>query len=443
MRNYNKNSVNRILNLLNQFTEGKIVNLDKTSRENPYIFHYYTEIIRYWSKMNFIFQKTLRSLKSEDLSQYERAKYIYITFRVIEENASINKIKKELDLSNNQKTKLLQFIGKLKTFSWKRALSGKSKREKLSIKEAIPTFVIDRLLPVMSFEFLKENVKSMNRYLDYNNFIRIIDLKNQLIKDKFVNNLEKELKTFNIPIKQDQEIPELFFIPFDSKSIILKSKSYKSRNLIFQDKGSVAVVKVLSPQPCEFICDMCAAPGNKTNLIVQDSLNQARIIAGEFLTARAYEMAKFINQNDIINIHLINTDSIQFPLRFGYQFDRVLLDAPCTGSGTFVTNPELKWRQNWDFLYQNLTLQEKLIRSGLRLLKPNGAFVYSTCSLYPEEGELQIIKFMDQLEPLKLPEWFSKSYKINNKITRGTGRLFPSIHHTHGFFIGKFKKKEV
>ena len=443
MRNQNKIPIIKILNLLNQFIEGKIVNLDNINRENPYIFHYHTEIIRYWSKLNFIFQKTLRSLNSDDLSQKERSKYIYITYRVIEENASINNIERDFDLSRNQESKILQFISKLKTFSWKRALRSKSKRERLSIEEAIPTFVIDRLLPVMSFEFLKENVKSMNKFHDYNNFIHITNFRKQTPKDKIFEDLEKEIKTFDIPIKRDQDITELFSIPHDKKSIILRSKSYKSGKIIFQDKGSVAVVKVLSPQPDEFIFDMCAAPGNKTSIIAQDTLNQARIIAGEFLPVRAYVMAKQIKQNNFKNIHLINTDSIQFPLQFENQFDRVLLDAPCTGSGTFVTNPELKWRQNWDFLYQNIILQEKLIRSSLRLLKPNGIFVYSTCSLYPEEGEMQILKFIDQLEPFKLPEWLSPSYEIKDFIIHGTGRLFPSIHHTHGFFIGKFKKKET
>ena len=68
--------------------------------------------------------------------------------------------------------------------------------------------------------------------------------------------------------------------------------------------------------------------------------------------------------------------------------------------------------------------------------------IYQECSLYPEEGEYQILDFMDRLEPLDIPKWFSPSYKIDNKTIQGTGRLFPSVHHTQGFFIGKFKKKE-
>jgi len=81
--------------------------------------------------------------------------------------------------------------------------------------------------------------------------------------------------------------------------------------------------------------------------------------------------------------------------------------------------------------------------TALKILKPGGILVYSTCSLYPEEGEYIIMNFQDYLEPQNLPKWFSPSYNIEGSVLPGTGRLFPSIHHTQGFFIGKFKKKEI
>jgi len=88
-----------------------------------------------------------------------------------------------------------------------------------------------------------------------------------------------------------------------------------------------------------------------------------------------------------------------------------------------------------------MILQRKLLESGINLLKPGGTLAYSTCSLYAEEGELQILEYLDRLKPIDLPNWISPSYKINNEIINGTGRIFPSIHHSNGFFIGIFKKK--
>ena len=96
--------------MLNQFIEGEIVNLDKISREDPKIFHYYTEIIRYWSKLNFIFQKTLRSLKFLDIPQNQLPKYIYTLYRKMQENTPEKNIINELNLSISQDLKLIQFL---------------------------------------------------------------------------------------------------------------------------------------------------------------------------------------------------------------------------------------------------------------------------------------------------------------------------------------------
>jgi 16S rRNA (cytosine967-C5)-methyltransferase len=86
-------------------------------------------------------------------------------------------------------------------------------------------------------------------------------------------------------------------------------------------------------------------------------------------------------------------------------------------------------------------LQEKLLKSAIDLLKPSGILVYSTCSLYPEEGELQVVKILNKCEPMEIPKWFSPSYKIDHQYIPGTGRLFPATQQTKGFFIAKFKKK--
>ena len=123
------------------------------------------------------------------------------------------------------------------------------------------------------------------------------------------------------------------------------------------------------------------------------------------------------------------------------MFDKILLDAPCTGSGTFSSHPELKWRQNHKFLNQNLFLQRNLIEKAFSMLKLGGILLYSTCSLYLEEGELQIDKVLDRFEIEKLPSWISPNYKINKTAISGAGRFFPVVHNTNGVFIAKLKKK--
>jgi len=376
--------------------------------------------------------------KSNEDKNYTNELLLLATYRLIFEKADTETIIKELC----QTDEIISFLKKLQTFSWKFALKGKSKLEKLSIKEAIPSFFIEHLLPVMNFDFLKENIRYMNQYTSQKNItFRINTLPNNSL-ESLTNLIEKDFNKNNIKFKQDTKIPFIFHTSLKNKRKILLSDWCKNGKLIFQDKASAVIIQLLSPQSGDFICDMCAAPGIKSSLIAQLTKNEARLICNDFNSKRLKLTKFFLNLLKVSNIFLINSDGTNFPVNLKTKFDRMLIDAPCTGSGTFLSNPELKWRQNPTFLHQNILFQERLLESGLKYLKPNGILIYSTCSLYPEEGELQIIKFEEALEPLTLPKWFSPSYKINNVELKGTGRLFPVIHKTQGFFVGKFKKKE-
>ncbi|MFX1391229.1 MAG: RsmB/NOP family class I SAM-dependent RNA methyltransferase [Promethearchaeota archaeon] len=403
-------------------------------RENTQVFHYYKEIVRFWSKLNFIVKKVIKNYES--LHNEVKAKFLYAAYRTFWENASERTIFQELKEIDKK------ILKKMKNFSWNKALARKDENEKLSILEAIPSFIVDHLLPVMDFDFLKKNIEYMNGYGDtIETTIRINNLNTDLNPESLLSNIKGTFDKNSIHYHMDDDIPDLLWVLVSQKNRIIKNSFYKKRNLLFHDKGSVAIVKILSPNSSNKIIDMCAAPGMKTALIAQEIDNKGKILAGEFLNDRAKMMKNLLSNLNIANTHIINTDSIIFPTRDYYNCDLILLDAPCTGSGSFLSNPELKWRQNYKFLNQNVTLQKKLLENALKLLKPNGILVYATCSLYPEEGEYQILDYIHELDPLDLPKWLSPSYKIKNKTLPGTGRLFPSTHHTQGFFIGKFKKK--
>ena len=433
--------------LLNQFLENESINISQNYWQDSKIVHYYREIVRYWSKLNYIYRKTLRALNPpEQIEKQNYLKCLYIVYRFFWENSSLDSVINELKLSAIEITQLNRFSRKLSKFSWKRAFDGKSAIEKFSIEEAIPTFLINHVLPVMDFDSLKNNVRQMNDFSEeMDSTIRVNTLSNQTFNNNHFNTIFEDFKKKEISLQKDDLFPELYHVSNYKKNVLIKSEWYKSGSLIFQDKASSAIVCILSPQPNDFVCDMCSAPGIKSSLIAQYTNNKCKIIALEFLTKRIYEAKSLLNHLNVLNTDLINADSIDFPIRFEIKFDKILLDAPCTGSGTFQANPELKWRQNERFLRQNVVLQKKLLESAITFLKPKGILVYSTCSLYPEEGEYQIVNFLDKLEPLSLPNWFSPSYTINNSMVPvpGTGRLFPSIHHTQGFFVGKFKKKDV
>ena len=439
MLNINQQTLNDLVKLLSKFVGRTSGTLSAKYRSNPQIVHYYYNIVRYWNKINYILKRRLNSTNKHLVSDSsDRAKYLIAIYRIVWEKATTLKIVEELNLTKQQ-SKLLNNV---EFFSWRQALKGKNEIERLSLELAIPSFLINKLLPVMSIKSIKENFEPSKNVEGSETFtFRTNDLWNEKSNQNLIDVILKDLEEHNISVKQDIHFSRLYHTNLKNKKKIILSKSYKDGKLVIQDKASFAVTHLLEPKANELICDMCAAPGIKTSIIAQLSQNQARIIASDFSTSRLTVMKQISKNLNVLNSHLINSDSIKIPVRFTNAFDKILLDAPCTGSGTFSTTPELKWRQNEGFLRQNVVLQYKLLKSALKLLKPSGILVYSTCSFYPEEGELQVLQILNHFKPMELPKWFSPSHKIDNQIILGTGRLFPATHQTKGFFIAKFKKK--
>jgi len=437
--NINQKVAEELIKLLTKFIERKPGTLSVKNRSNAELVHYYYEILRYWNKINFILKRKLKfTNESHVFNNFGTAKYLIAIYRIVWEKENVIKVGNELNFGSDE----LFSMKYLESFSWKQALFGKKEIERLSLEIAIPTFSLKKLAAVMDLETIRANIEQMDCKVGNGPlFFRVNDLQ---FDDNHQNSLDfilKDLKEQGISAKGDVHFPKVFYTELKNKKKILLNHLYKEGKIVIQDKASFAVTHLLEPQANELICDMCAAPGIKTSIIAQLSQNKAKIIANDFSKPRVLILRNILGKLNVLNTYLMNSDGIKLPVRFTDFFDKILLDAPCTGSGTFSTNPELKWRQNEGFLHQNVVLQEKLLKSAINMLKPSGTLVYSTCSLYPQEGEYQVLKIFTQLRPMELPEWFSSSYKIGNQQIPGTGRLFPATHHTKGFFIAKFKKK--
>ena len=406
---------------------------------NPYTKHYLMEIIRYKNKIQFILNKTLRSLKYREKNEILPENLLFYTiYAYFWEKKNLNRIENEIKplfLNKEQINNFQRFYEKLSNFNWEIALKGKTEIERLSIRKAIPTFFIKKLLPVMTLDEIKSNSEKMDIQARTGFFT--IRLNSEIDLDDF----KKNFNQLNLIL--DQNLSNVIHIPLKHKAKIIKSDFFRENKLIIQDKASIASVHLLDPQPKENICDLCAAPGIKTNLIAQISHNEAKIIALDFNWIRLKQMKNIMQDTALKNVQILQGDGLNPPIREKWNgfFDKILLDAPCTGSGTFSTHPELKWRQNQIFLNQNVLLQRNLLQKAFFMLKPGGILLYSTCSFYPDEGELQINKVLDKFEMEKLPTWISSSYKINDNTLDGAGRFFPTIHNTNGFFIAKLKKK--
>lgn len=165
----------------------------------------------------------------------------------------------------------------------------------------------------------------------------------------------------------------------------LQKPSAHMRNDRFMDIGAQAIVPLLGIEPHHRVLDVCAAPGNKTLHIAEFSKH---VVACDRTLARIRQVP--VGEK-------VQLDAAA-PLPFGPVFDRILVDAPCTGTGTLARNPEIKWRVTLAEIQRHAARQVQILTHALAALKPGGRLVYATCSLEQEENEEVVAHFAHRLQ---------------------------------------------
>ena len=214
-----------------------------------------------------------------------------------------------------------------------------------------------------------------------------------------------------------------------------------------QEAASMIPPVVLQPQPNEAILDMCASPGSKTTQIAQYMDNTGLLIANDYKGIRLAPLGINIQRCGITNAILTLMQGRFFK---NFQFDRILVDAPCSGTGTI--RKSLKTIRIWNpnMITKLAGEQKRLLDNAFQNLKPGGTIVYSTCSLEPEENEgvvdFLLGKYPDaRIENIELDirrttpiiEFNGKTY---SREVKKCLRLWPQDNDTEGFFVAKIKK---
>ena len=153
-----------------------------------------------------------------------------------------------------------------------------------------------------------------------------------------------------------------------------------------QEEVSQLPVRLMDLCPGQRVLDMCAAPGGKTAQIAFALGNRGTLIANDISNARIKALQGNLDRLGVVNVSTICSDAANWPAAAG-RFDRILVDVPCSGTGTLARNPEIKWRLRPDDLAELQARQRALLARALEVLVPGGILVYSTCSLEPEENE--------------------------------------------------------
>ena len=208
--------------------------------------------------------------------------------------------------------------------------------------------------------------------------------------------------------------------------------------IYIQDESSQLVAQVVNAQPGDRVLDVCAAPGGKTTLIAERASDEANVLAMDVSPRRLATIERTIQLHQLKSIKLMLGDA-SAPLPFDSEsFDRVLLDAPCSGTGTLRHNPEIRWRLTMDDIGRQAEQQTRFLQNAANVIKPGGLLVYSTCSVEFEENEDVIQNFLSANDEFK-----QVSVNANAELltTSGAVRTWPHRDGTDGFFVAALEKR--
>jgi len=226
-----------------------------------------------------------------------------------------------------------------------------------------------------------------------NVYLRVNTLKSSA--DKVIEALAKE----SIEAVAIENIPNALVLP--KRANIFKTKAFQAGWFEVQDAGSQAIGLFLSPKPGEIVVDACAGAGGKSLQIADLMHNKGRIISMDVEQWKLDELKKRAKRAGVhqINTRLIESATIQ---SMKESADRILLDVPCSGSGVFRRNPDAKWKLSPESYERTQKTQAEILENYAVMLKHGGSMVYSTCSVFPSENEVQVAQFLSKNPEFKL-----------------------------------------
>ena len=303
----------------------------------------------------------------------------------------------------------------------------------ISVLESHPLWLVQRWLKEMG-------VEETFKICKFDNQISSLTLRANTLKisrkDLIRKLEEKELKPLSATFSEEgillQDPPPTSELPF------MKEGLY-----IIQDEASQLVTSILDPKPGERILDACAAPGGKTTHMAQEMENRGEIYALDLSKGKLDLIEEMCQRLDIKIVKTTKGDAVKpLPIPQGVKFDRILADVPCSGFGTLRKNPDLKWRRGENDIQRLSEFQFSILSNLSTYVKEGGILIYSTCTVFHEENEDVVEKFLEGHPEFKidridevLPE------KWRSLIQNGYLKTFPPKNGMDGFFVARLRKE--
>ena len=313
-------------------------------------------------------------------------------------------------------------------------------------------------------ENLEWKEKFVERYSKLTDFEKFKEISLSFLRKSIrINTLKKSIEEVRLRLEKKWD---LIPVPWCKEGFWIKWKSNNGENsedrrdigntlehilgyIYVQESASMIPPIVLGPKPGEKILDMCAAPGSKTTQIAQMMKNKVILVANDITGDRLASLGINLMRSGVSNVVVTQMRGQRYR---GIEFDKILVDAPCSGTGTI--RKSLKTLKMWNpgMVKRLGVIQLRLLENAYTLLKPGGVIVYSTCTLEPDEDEGVISKFLDKYPDMKT-EKIKLNIKRGNPVLEFEGekynpgvknclRIWPQDNDTEGFFVAKLIKQQ-
>ena len=304
-------------------------------------------------------------------------------------------------------------------------------QERLAEEEAFPTWAVQRLWDAWGQTETESFCRASNRIAPLT--VRTNTLK--MDRESLMGRLRSE----GLSVSATSFSPEGIVLenpPPTPRIPLLEKGCYQ-----IQDEAAQLIAHLVDPRPGERVLDACAAPGAKTTHLGQLMANRGRIYAFDVSGVRLKRVREACRRMGVTNAAVLRRDSTQrVPLPDGQRFDAILLDAPCTGWGTIRRNPDIKWRTTPQGIKRLAETQRRMLQNMAGLLHEGGRIVYTTCTVYEDENERVVERFLEEnggyildrgKAVIPAPELFDE---------RGYFRTLPHRHGMDGFFAARLVK---
>ncbi|WP_456453483.1 RsmB/NOP family class I SAM-dependent RNA methyltransferase [Thermococcus sp.] len=398
---------------------------------------YVFEIEKWRAKIDFIADSVLKGSEMEDLDAYLanliRIGIFEMKFRgtppALATDSIVRVVKEKYDLPRAKFVNAL--LRGAEGFDLEKAL--KKLREKdrlgyLSIKFSHPRWYVEYAIDLLGYENAVRLLLSNNRGQRY--YVRVNPLKTDI--DSLRDYLEEHgVRTARTPIEDVLKV-------LDYRTPVTRLDWYEKGYFVIQDLASAYVAHVLKPEPGERVLDLAAAPGSKTFHAAALMENRGEIVAVDYSLERLNRMKEKMKTLGVRNVRLVHADGMKFTDR--EKFDKIILDAPCSSSGTYRQFPEVKWRFDEGKIRKVVQVQKAMLRNAYRNLADDGEMTYSTCSIRLDENEENIVYALNRIgfELVNYPfSWGDKGFlEIGDRVFR----TWTHRHDCNSFFIAKLGK---